>query len=41
MGRLRIIIVTETVFVMFEVENYILKISEQLDRRTPARLMGL
>jgi hypothetical protein len=41
MERVRIIFTAATVFVMVEVENYILKRREELDRKTPAKLMGL
>jgi hypothetical protein len=41
MDWVRIIIVAATVFVMVEVEKYILSRREELDRKTPARLMGL
>jgi len=38
---MRIIIIVATVFVVVEVENYILKRRDELDRKTPAKLMGL
>jgi hypothetical protein len=41
MYRMRIIIIVATVFVVVEVENYILKRRDELDRKTPAKLMGL
>ena len=41
MDLVRVIIVAATVFVMVEVENYILKRREELDRKTPVKLMGL